>query len=801
MKIIFTICFSLALFTSVFSQEYQLSGQLKSASNETVPYATVVLKSVTDTSLIKAELANENGNFTFKKLPSGNYLLNVTSIGYKKIEARAIAITSENIQLGDVVLYEDNALAEVTVTASKPMIEVKPDKTIFNVQALASAAGISAFEVLRKSPGVSIDNNENVILQGKSGVRIFIDGKPSILAGTDLSEYLKTLQASDIDAIELITQPSAKYDAAGNAGIINIKLKKDKRFGTNGSISTGFAYGKNFRNNNGLSFNNRGKVYNLFGTYSNNMGKSWSFMEFYRQQANTVFDQKSTTIRDGQGHNAKIGVDFFLNSKSTLGIVLNGNFNDNTTNGVSRTPISPLSTGIVNQVLVANSESAVNSNNNFLNVNYKYNGKNESVFNIDFDLGNYSNERTSYQPNYYKNASESATLFQNIYRMNTLPNINLFATQTDYEQNLMKGKLSIGVKYAKVGTENIFNFFDVIDTKDVKNLKRSNTFDYTEEIRAAYINYSKQIKKIDLQFGLRAEQTISEGILTSAQINNDSRVPRNYTNLFPSGGITYNPNYTNAWALTYSSRIERPTYQSLNPFEWQIDELSFQRGNAFLQPQYTNSLKLSHTYKYTLNTTLSYSRVNDFFAQITDTLNVNRNFLMERNIADQRVIDLGVSYPFAVNKWWDVYFNMNLYYTDFKSDEVKFQNINATVLSFYGQNTIKLPKKWNFEVSGWFGSPGIWGGTYKTKSLGSLDLALQKKILNDKMSVRIAGGDVLFTSPWKGNTTFGGLKITGTGGWESRQIRMNLSYNFGSNKVKSARQRKTSLEDEKGRID
>jgi iron complex outermembrane recepter protein len=801
MKILFTFFFSILLSSLVYSQELHISGQVKNSAKESVPYSTIILKNANDTSIVKGELADENGKFSFKNLASGNYLLSISSVGYKNLDAQTIVVGTENILLGDIVMSEDNTLAEVTVSASKPMIEVKADKTIFNVQGLASAAGISAFEVLRKSPGVSIDNNENVVLQGKSGVRIFIDGKPSILAGTDLNEYLKTLQASDIDAIEIITQPSAKYDAAGNAGIINIKLKKDKRFGTNGSVSTGFAYGKNFRNNNGLSFNNRGKVYNLFGTYSNNMGKSWSFMNFYRQQVNTVFDQKSTTIRDGQGHNAKLGVDFFLNSKSTLGIVLNGNFNDNTTNGVSRTPISPISTGIVNQVLVANSESAVNSNNNYLNVNYKYSGKDESVFNIDFDLGNYANERKSYQPNFYKNASESEVLFQNTFRMNTVPNINLLATQMDYETKFAKGKISTGVKFSKVGTENIFKFYDVVDTKDIINVKRSNTFDYTEEIRAAYVNYSKQIKKIDLQFGLRLEQTISEGILTSAQVNNDSKVSRNYKNLFPSGGLTYNHDYNNAWALTYSSRIERPTYQSLNPFEWQIDELSFQRGNAFLQPQYTNSIKLSHTYKYTLNTTLSYSQINGFFAQITDTVNVNRNFLMERNIADQRVIDLGVSYPFAVNKWWDVYFNMNLYYTDFKSDEVKFQNINATVLSFYGQNTIKLPKKWNLEVSGWFGSPGIWGGTYKTKSLGSLDLALQKKILNDKMSIRIAAGDVLFTSPWKGNTTFGGLKITGSGGWESRQLRMNLSYNFGSNKVKSARQRKTSLEDEKGRID
>jgi iron complex outermembrane recepter protein len=708
-------------------------------------------------------------------------------------------LKTENLGLADVNLLEDT-LSEVTVIASKPLIEVKPDKTVFNIESLISAAGTSALEVLRKSPGVSIDNNESIILQGKTGVRIFIDGKPSILQGQDLNEYLKSLQASDIEAIEIITQPSAKYDAAGNAGIINLKLKKDKRLGTNGSFSTGLAYGRNLRNNSSFSFNNRGKKYNFFGTYSNNLGRSWSFLDFYRQQVNTIFDQKSEFLRNTIAQNTKLGLDYFIDSKSTLGIVVNANLNDNTNSNTSRTLISPMNTGRLEQVLIANNSSTTDSKNAFINLNYKYAEKEGRTFNIDFDYGNYLSDRGSYQPNFYKDADEEKVLFQNIYRMITPTQINLISSQTDYEQTVLKGKLAVGLKVSQVSTNNVFDFFNVVDTREVKNLSRSNTFDYTEQIRAAFLNYSAKRKKFEFQGGLRIEQTISEGNLTSNQENTDKNVKRNYTNAFPSGGITYNKNNNNIWAITFSSRIERPTYQSLNPFEWQIDELSFQKGNAFLQPQYSNNIKLSHTYKYTLTTSLSYSHTRDFFAQITDTLNFNRNFLMERNIADQRVWDIGVSYPFSAKKWWDVYFNVDVYYTDFKSEEVKFQNINATVLSFYGQNTFKLPNKWNFEVSGWFGSPGIWGGTYKTKSLGSLDMAFQKKLLQERISLRVAASDILFTSPWRGDTRFGGLQIRGKGGWESRQIRVNLSYNFGRNTVKAARRRDSSIENEKSRI-
>jgi outer membrane receptor protein involved in Fe transport len=611
---------------------------------------------------------------------------------------------------------------------------------------------------------------------------------------------LKSLQASDIEAIEIITQPSARYDAAGNAGIINIRLKKDKRFGTNGSVAIGYGYGYYGKTNASVSFNHRTRKSNLFGTYSSRVGKNWSFLNFYREQVNTIFDQKSEIISDNRSNNIKLGLDYFASKKSTLGVILNANLNVNDNTTLSRTPI--FTENLINpaQVLIANNSSNSNSNNLYLNTNYRFADTLGRVLNIDVDLGIYGNRRQSYQPNVYKNGNETEEIFSRIFRMKTPTNISIFSTKADYEQNLFRGKIGLGAKFSVVTTDNTFDFFDVIDGEDRLNPNRSNNFIYTERINAAYVTYNRSIKKIDLQFGLRAEQTISDGNLTSQQNNADSRVKRNYTNLFPSGGITYKANKDNSWGLTYSRRIERPTYQSLNPFEWQLDELTYQKGNAFLQPQYVDNLKLSHTYKYTLTTSLSYSYVRDFFAQITDTTDFNRNFLMERNIANQQVINLGVSYPFRAAKWWNVYLSLNAFHTDFRSDDIKFMDVRANVLSFYGQNTFSLPQKWNLEVSGWYSSPGIWGGTYITRSQGSLDLALQKRIFKEKISFRLAMSDVFFTSPWRGSTQFGGLKIIGSGGWESRMVRVNLSYNFGNKQVKSARQRQTSLEDEKNRI-
>ncbi|MEM9885259.1 MAG: outer membrane beta-barrel family protein, partial [Bacteroidota bacterium] len=434
------------------------------------------------------------------------------------------------------------------------------------------------------------------------------------------------------------------------------------------------------------------------------------------------------------------------------------------------------------------------------NINYCFADTSGHEFLFDIDYGRYDRERMSFQPNNYIDARTGASLFERNFRMNTPIDIDIFTVKADYTQNWLGGKLGVGLKYSNVRTNNVFQFYDVLENRDILNESRSNQFEYTENINAAYLNYNKKWDKWNLQMGLRAEQTISEGILTSAQVNEDDQVKRNYLNWFPSGGLTFAPNYSSSWALTYSRRIQRPNYESLNPFERQLDELSFAKGNPFLQPQYTNNIKLSHTYKYRLTTSISYSRIQDFFAQVTDTLGATRNFLITRNIANQEVWNLGISYPFDATKWWSVYFSLNAFHAAYEGTDEKFRAIDQSTLSFYAQNNFTLPAGFKLEISGWFSSPSVWGGTYRTQSLGSLDIAIQKKFLDDKLSARLAFGDVLFTSPWRGEMRFGDLFIEGTGGWESRQVRLNLSYAFGNNEVKKARRRNTGLEEENGRV-
>ncbi|RNC86944.1 MAG: TonB-dependent receptor [Winogradskyella sp.] len=797
-----TITVYLLLFLSLIGYaQSNVVGIVVDENLEPIPGAIVSIYNSDQTAFIKAAVTVTDGNFVVKNLNTGKYTLTITSLGFEKYTSQIFSVTNSEKDLGAIKLNPaSESLDEVVVKAEKPMVQVMADKTVFNVQNTINAAGDSGFDLLRKAPGVIIDNNDNLIVEGKTGVLIYIDDKPSVLRGEDLVNYLKTIQSSDIDAVEIITQPSSKYDAEGNAGIINIKFKRDKSLGTNGSLTSGLTYGEFARVNTSASFNNRNKKTSFYGTLSNRFGESLSFINLFRQQNNTIFDARTETISDDVNNNVRMGFDWYVDKTSTFGVIVSGNFSDNESLADSRTPIIPDGNTNPDQILVAGSDVQSETSNIYANANYRYKGSNDTSLNIDVDYGRYSRERENLQPNQYFDGNQSQLISEVINFMVTPIDIDLFTAKLDYEQPLFKGKLSVGGKFSKVVTDNQFDFFDRINGQDILNQERTNDFEYDENVNALYFNFKRQFKKWNIQFGLRMENTQSDGILTALQADQNNRVQRNYTDWFPSGGITYQLNQKNAFALTYSRRIQRPNYASLNPFEYKIDELSFSRGNPFLQPQYTDNLKLSHTFNYRLTTSISYSFIEDYFAKITEAVGQNQNFLTTRNVANQKVINIGVSYPTRFNDWWNIYFSVNAFRSIFEATNPDFNPISQNTLSLYAQNTFKLPKGFRAEISGWYSSPSIWGGTYETRSIGSLNVAFQKRFFDDQLTARLSFNDILFTSPWEGVTEFGNLRINGDGGSDSRQVRFNLTYNFGRNEIKKARKRNTGLDAEKNRI-
>ena len=782
------------LITSIVSAQSNIKGKLLDEQNESLPYMNVLVKQ--GGTLVKANVTKDDGTFIINEIPNGPYTISFSGLGFipvqKEIELK------EDYDFGSIIMKpETQALGEVTITAEKPLIQVEPDRTIFNVDKNLNTAGNNGIELLRKAPGIQIDNNDNIIVEGKAGVLVYIDGRRSYLGGDDLTAFLKSLQADTIDSIEIITQPSSKYDAEGNAGIINIRLKREKGLGTRGTASTTLTIGDYARSNSSVSLTTKTKKLTLTGSYSNYIGRSTNFINLYRVQGDKIFDAKSSSENDGFNNNFRLGTDYYINSKNTIGANINASFNDNESRTNSRTPIIDRPTMQIDSILTAPNSSNSNSLNLTTNINYRFADTLGTSLNLDLDYGRYERERFNNQPNFYVSPN-GEELSANITAQNTPIDIDIYSAKVDYEQKLGKGSFGIGAKFSNVNTDNTFKFFDVNNGQSTLNTNRSNNFIYDENINAGYLNYNFATGKFKFQAGLRVENTKSSGDLTAFNPNDNELVKRDYTDYFPSGGITFQSNQINSTALIYSRRIQRPNYQDLNPFEYQIDELSFRRGNPFLQPQYTDNIKISHTYKYKLTFSLSYSYVTDYFAQVTEAIGDNRNFLSTRNVANQELINFSVSYPFKVYDWWNVYVNAYVYNSKFKATNTAFISTEQTTYGGYAQNTFKLPNDLSFELSGWFLSPSIWGGTYNTNSLGSLNLALQKKWNN--WTTKLSVNDVLYSIPWSGTTQFGNLFIDGSGGSDSRNVSFYVSYAFGNKDVKSRKDREGGSKDEQDRI-
>ncbi|MEZ4799022.1 MAG: TonB-dependent receptor [Flavobacteriales bacterium] len=786
-----------------FSQEATISGIVQDDGGKPMEFVNIILQQASDSIMVKAASTDEKGGFTLEGMSSGNYFLLIRQVGFADQTTAVFAFDGKtSIKIPVVKMTTgSNELEALEVVFVKPLVEVKADKTIFNVEGTTNATGLNALEVLRKAPGVMIDNNENIMVKGKGGIVVYIDGKRTPLDGDALKDMLKNMQSSNIESIEIITNPSAKYDAAGNAGIINIKLKKNKNYGTNGTVTLGYATQRYSKYNTSLTLNHRKNKWNLYGTYGNNWGQYWNFMYFDRTQNQTRFDQESNNVSDGFKNNFKAGADYFLNDKSTFGVMVSGNMGNNGWNSDSRTEITSALDPSSDRLLVSETTNNGRRDNITANLNYHFADTSGHDLNLDVDYGNYAMYNNSYQPNRYLDLNENFMLYENNFRNNTRTDIRLYTAKGDYEQNLFKGRLGAGFKSSYVETDNKLDFYNVINNEDFIDSTRSNLFQYRENINAVYANYNQKIKKFSIQLGLRAEQTVSKGTLESQTSQDYEEIDRNYINLFPSAALTYEVNEKNNLNLTYSRRIDRPSYDNLNPFEYRLDELTYSKGNVNLKPQLTHAFELTHTFMYMMNTSLGYSRTDNFFTEITDTTEVNRSYISPRNLGFQEYYSINIGSPIPIAKWLQTYVNLTGYWVHNRADfgEGKVIDLRATSYSIYMSNTITVNKKLNFEVSGWYGGPGIWGGTFQNDPMWSLDLGAKLSVMKDRGTLKLAYGDIFWKSQWRGVSEFGGLYMVARGGWESRQFRATFSFNFGNQNLKS-RVRKTGAEDINKRV-
>ena len=785
-----------------YAKAQTITGRVVDENGRPLSAATVALGEVKSNVITKYTLTDISGRFSLSSSLPDSVRIVVSFAAYVTKDTVLVMHAETVVALPPwQLLPAAKNLIEVKVAVSKPLFDVQPDKTVFNVSQSITGGGGNAMELLRKSPNVLVDPNDAISMNGKTGVRIYLDGRPSPLSIQELVALLRTIPATDVEAIEIITNPSAKYEAAGNAGIINIIFKKNKSLGANGVVNAGWSVGIFPKYSGSISLNYRNKKLNLFGGYSYNSSQNQGYLNLFRFQSDSLFDQRSSTRSNISGHNIKAGADWFLNRKQTLGVVMNINSSAWTSTTVSRTPIASQQTKEVIKTLSAVTVSDRQRANVSVNANYRFADTLGRALNIDADFSHFDLDGQSATDNSQMNTSNAGSLrfgFSN----HTPLQINFYGLQASWEQNWKKGKLSAGWRSTQATTENTFSFFNKVNGSDVLDANVSNQFSFTETIHAAYAQYNGQLKRWSYQAGLRAEHTTSLGELTALSRVADQTVRRNYLNLFPSMGFSYQAGTNHRWGLSYSRRIDRPSYQDLNPFENRLDALTYQKGNPFLRPQFTGNIEIKHTYKYKLNTSLGLSNVHDFFAAITDTINGNQNFITPRNIARQRIVSVNSSLPFTLFKWWSGFASVSISHNRYRSVFApgKEIRINNTVANLYQQHTLLLSKRWTAEVSAFYLSPYVWAGNYECRSIWNIDAGIQHKVLKDQGTLKLSVTDIFQRLPWSGTSRLGSFVIIGSGGWESRQFRINFLYRFGNKEVKAARQRNSGVDDLNRRV-
>ncbi len=526
-----------------FSQSAEVSGFIYDHKQEAIFFSNVVLYSSLDSSIVKVEYSNEDGSYVIKGVSSGKYFIEASFVGFPDTSSPEFELQENEISTLEPIFFPQpsNELEEVTVKAKKPLLEMKPDKLVLNVEGSINASGSDAFTLLRQSPGVVIDNNDNIFMLGKSGLKIYIDNRPTHLSGSDLAEYLKTIPSSEIESIEIITNPSAKYEAEGNAGIVNIKLRRDKNLGANGSITSGFSVGHRAKYNTTIRGTYKSKKWNTYGSLTGYSGQGYNPFNLHREQLGITFKQRSIGEGEWKGFNSRVGIDYALSEKSTLGILINGSKSTGNWMQNSQSDIFQTGSAFIDSSLIAMSDQDWNRQNWNINGNYKYSDKQNRSLNIDVDYGRYENTREEFQPNSYQ-LSDGTILGTKDFFTDTPPFIDIATVKVDYEQEALNGKLGFGAKISSVSTDNTFDFFNVLNTEHILNIERSNQFDYDEFVSAAYANYSRQFSSMNIQAGFRIEHTNSKGMLTAMVQSNNELVERDYIDLFPSFGITYQLN-------------------------------------------------------------------------------------------------------------------------------------------------------------------------------------------------------------------------------------------------------------------
>lgn len=779
----------------------KLYGKLNDNQNNPMVATKVTLFPTQNTLATKHILTDTVGSFLFEGIEFGKYQISIEALGYEKFTSAVIDLSSQipEINLGDVRLKEIvNNLNAVNIDSKKAFVEQKMDRTVVNVDALISNAGTSALDVLSKSPGVSVDQNGLISLKGKSGVNIFIDDKPTYLSGPDLEAYLRSLPSSDLAQIELMTNPPARYDAAGNAGVINIKTKKSKIAGFNGSLNTSVSRGQFTRSNNSLNLNYRKNKINVFGNFSHNLNNSLTDLDLNRtylnedKSPNYFFDQNTIFRRNGNTVNAKVGLDFYQSENTTWGFAFTGATRKSSQ---SNTNVSNFlnSSKQTDSVIKAVNEDLSRFNNLAFNANYRHQfGKDKGNVTVDIDYLNYNYQVDQNYVNYSYLANTDLK-YQDLLTGDLPSKINIYTAKSDYERPLSKQwKFAGGLKTSYIKTNNVADYLYTRDNITNIDYEKTNNFLYSEHISSGYVNFSMEAKRLSAQAGLRVENTISNGNQLGNIARADSTFNRRYTNIFPTVYLSYKLDSVSRHqiGINYGRRIDRPLYRQLNPFYYPLDKFTYYLGNPFLSPTFTNALELSHTYKSKITTTFGYSWIKD---QVNETIEIIDGIYYSRpgNIGKGTVASVSVNADLDLTKWLTAHVYMEL---DRIITRTNFYTGYLVTKGSYFRTTpnlqFKISKSWNAEANFSYSSK-ISSVQLVIGDFYEFGAAVQKK-LSDKSNLKFSATDIFRTRVVNG--VINNLAST-TAGWvnrgDTRNFILSYSYRFGKS-FKNAKQHNAS---------
>lgn len=802
MRFLLSLIIGHVCFFWVNSQSFDISGSIINNNNEAIPFANVLVLRASDSTLVKGGLSDDNGKFKFSSISTNSYFIKASMIGFQPVDSE-VFLLNKNITLKPLVMAEGEELEEVFIEASKPLYQQKVDRMVINVESSIVSSGGTALEILERSPGVTVNRqNNNISLVGKSGVVVMINDKISYMPTSALVQMLEGMSANNIETIELITTPPANFDAEGNAGYINIKLKQRTDLGLNGSYSFSLGYGKGITNSDNINFNYRKNKVNIYGNYSINIDQREQVFKTSREYESegNLFGSETFTFRDPnpRNQNLRLGIDFEVNEKLVMGIILNGlnnrwsmdaiNENVDTENGIP--------TQFVN---LDNTE--INHLKHFganYNIKYNFNKEEYLIFDANYLYFVFDNP-TTYVNTFFDENMEFVNKEE--LRSGKETPITTLVGQIDYSKKLSdKFKGDFGFKLTNSTFENDVIVENLVNNIWIPDPTLTNISELNETYFAAYTSIDINIDdKTSLKAGLRYE-------FTDSKLDTDTQgivVDREYGIWFPSIFINRKWSDDLSMNISYTKRITRPTFNDLAPFVIFFDPNTFISGNASLQPAISNSVKYDLNYKsYFLS--FQYTNEDATIARFQERIDeeTGRLIFEAENLDYTRTFSATLGFPLKLTKWWRIQNNVIFININNRAfyDDIPVQQ-KVTNFSANSTNSFKYNNSLSAELVIDYTGPRLFGAAQFDEIL-SFNFGLQYKLSEKWGTLKFSINDIFDQVRWNTSTNLPQQNIRTDNYFDffNRTFTLTYSRNFGNSKLKSARDRNTAAEDERQRV-